>query len=603
MDVAVDRRLVQGGRQPWLLARRGEPDRLEAEAGLDPLLAHLLRNRGLRQVERARWFLQAESQPLGEPGLLADLPAAVERIGRALQSGERIAIYGDYDADGLTGLALLTRALTWSGGEVLPFVPHRGRDGYGLNSGRLRSLRERGASLVVTVDCGVTAEAEIAFAAQLGLDLIVTDHHVPPPELPPVCVVNPLRADCHYPDKTLAGSGVAHRLAEAVLRARLPPEAAAERSEQLLALAAIGTLGDVVPMLGENRVIVRRGLRQLASSAEPGLAALATVAGLELDRLDAEAVSFQIVPRLNAAGRLESASLALELLLTDSDQQASTLARRLDELNTRRRELTEEALARARAAVASSPDQPITVVAGDYPLGVVGLVAGRLVEDRHRPAIVLARDGQRLVGSARSPHGFNLLAALGAARHLLERYGGHPHAAGLSLPVERLAEFERALQASADRSGDLADQPPLVEVDAELRPATVGGWQLLDLLSRLEPHGVDNPPPLFLTRGLLVTERREFGPGHARLRLQAEGRGFEAVAFRRAEQAPPAGRAIDLVHRPRRRLWRGALGLSLEVVDWRFAAADRPAGSVWPTTAGSVWPTKRVDTYNCQVND
>jgi single-stranded-DNA-specific exonuclease len=469
----------------------------------------------------------------------------------------------------LTGLALLSRALAWCGANVLPFVPHRALDGYGLSAGPLRRLRDQGVSLVVTVDCGVTAGAEIALAASLGLEVVVTDHHPPPSPLPPVSVLNPSRADCRYPDKTLAGCGVAHRLAEALLRARLPPTEAVARAEELLALAAIGTLGDVVPMLGENRTIVRRGLRQLRREPGPGLTALARLVGLSAAQLDAEAVAFQIVPRLNAAGRVDSAQAALDLLLTESDQQAGRLAGRLDELNRTRRELTDRALEQARAIVAQRGAQPIALAAGDFPLGVVGLVASRLAEELNRPAIVLARDGERYVGSARSVDGFDLLAALDAGRQHLERYGGHRQAAGLALSVDQLTVFDRALQRQQAGSRPIAAQPPVLEVDAEARPATVASWRLLDLLSRLEPFGSDNPPPLLLTRGLSVSGRRPFGDGHVRLRLQADGYGFDAVAFRAADSTPPVGSTIDLVHRPRRRAWRETLALSLELADWR----------------------------------
>ena len=554
----------------WEVARREPGGPLEAEVGLDPLLAQLLRNRGIRDVARARAFLEAEQQPLGDPSLLAELPEALDRLARALDRDELIALYGDYDADGLTGLALLVKALRWCGGRVLPFVPHRALDGYGPRTEQLRRLRQDGASLLLTIDCGSSAAAEIAAATADGLDVIVTDHHLVSERLPEAIVLNPRRAESAYPDRELAGCGVAHRLAEALLRRRLAADESGARAEALLGLAALGTLADVVPLVGENRVIVRRGLCQLRAEPGPGLAALCAVAGLDAAELDPEAISFAVVPRINAPGRVDHAQPALELLLTESAEEAFELALRLDQLNLVRRRLTGEALDQAWLQLAPRGERPAALVTGDFPVGIAGLVASRLAEKLDRPAVVLCRAGDRYVGSARSIAGLNVVDALGEAAHLLDRYGGHPMAAGLSLPVERLGEFERLFEARVT-SERPEPAPPVLAIDAEARPATAASWRLLELLPLLEPHGPGNPAPLLLTRGLRVLERRALAADGLRLDLEGDGVRLAAVGFGAGAAGPAVGETIDLVYRPRRRAWRGRLGVELEIVDWRPA--------------------------------
>lgn len=557
----------RGQRFPWRVICRTPAARLANLPDLPPLLAHLLCVRGIDEPAAARSFLGAEHEPLAELSAMRGLPEALARIDSAIDAAELVAIYGDYDVDGLTATTILCRALRRLGGRVLPFIPHRELDGYGLNEGRLDELRQAGATLAVTVDCGITAAAEVARARAAGLDVIVTDHHPPKAELPRATVLNPRQPGCGYPFKELAGVGVAFRLAEALLRARLPRVEADEVVAELCVFAAIGTLADLVPLVGENRAIVRRGLARLNRAPGAGLRALIATARMH-GEIDAERVSFGLVPRLNAAGRLDDARLALDLLLCESDDEAPVLAARLDGLNRTRRALLAEALEAARADLGARQLGPAIVLNGTFPIGIAGLVAGKLAEEFGRPAIVLRRDGEMYGGSARSVNGLDIAAALGRAADHLERFGGHPMAAGLRLRAEQLEPFECQLQAVvAEALGDQPSQARLL-VEAELQASTAGSWETLTLLARLGPFGPGHPRPRFVTRGLRAVDVRRAGDGPVRLRLAAEGASVAAVAFETAA-APPPGARVDVVYEIRRDSRRGTIGAELECVDWR----------------------------------
>jgi single-stranded-DNA-specific exonuclease len=560
-------RELVGKHYRWRLAPRVPTSELGELAALEPLLAQLLWCRGLRDAESANHFLDPTAGALGNPSRMAGLVEAVERLAQALDGDELIAIYGDYDADGLTATALLSTTLRRLGGRVLAFVPHRDRDGYGLRDGPLDTLRAAGVSLVVTVDCGVTAAAEVGRARANGLDVIVTDHHQLAGPLPDAPVLNPHRPDCLYPFADLAGVGVAFRLAEALLRERLPSADADNATAELLDLVAIGTLGDLVPLRAENRLLSRRGLTQLRVTNRPGLRALAAVAGLELPTIDATGVTFGLVPRLNAAGRLDDARLALDLLVADTDATAVELAAQLDALNRSRRNLTRKALAELQAILAEREPGAAIVFAGEVPVGIAGLLAGRLAEQYKRPALILQRGAVFSTGSIRTVPGVDAVGLLTAAADLLERFGGHAGAAGLTVRTERLTALDQRLQAAAQAA--LRDAAPAVlEIDAELGPATAARWPWLPHLERLEPFGPGNDAPVLLTRSLTVTELREGRPELARLALRGPGALVRAVLFGPLPR-PSRGQKVDLVYRFRRDRWRGELKIELEVLDWR----------------------------------
>lgn len=563
----------RGGRFTWRLARRLSHAELARLGEVPPLLAQILHNRGYQDRAAVVRFLRAENAPLGDPWSMADLPAAVERIDRALANGEPIVVYGDYDADGLTATAVLCLTLRALGAAPRAFVPNRERDGYGLNHGPLATLRNGGAGLVITVDCGVTAVEEVARARTAGLDVVITDHHEPPAALPPAPVLNPRRLDCAYPFKELAGVGVAFRLAEALLRARLPEPEAEQYAEALLDLVALGTLADVVPLHGENRGMVRRGLEQLRRGGRPGVRALLACAGLQPADLDADGVVYNLVPRLNAAGRLGDPLLALRLLLAEEEQAAAALAERVDVLNRQRQELMAEALERARAEATAQLPAPVLVVAGDYHVGICGLLAGRLVEELGRPAVVLRREGDILRGSARSPVGLDVHAALARASDLLTRFGGHRQAAGLELPGHQLELLREALAAAALEQTPSVARGGQLLVDAELRASTVTRWETLEMLRQLEPLGMGNAPPIFLTRAARITDQRPLKHGRVRLRLAGRDGTFVAVAGGGPGGLPEPGLPLDLVYRLRRRGWRGGVQAEAQLLDWR------PAGS------------------------
>jgi single-stranded-DNA-specific exonuclease len=562
----------RGERYQWVLRPRQATATLREIAPEQPLLGQLLFNRGVRDGLTASRFLAARTAPLADPWLLADMQPAVERLERAIRQGETIAIYGDYDADGLTATSVLVHALSRLGAHLLPFIPHRIRDGYGLQEGPLRRLRAAGASLIVTVDCGVTANAEIAAASDFGLDVVVTDHHLVPRELPSaVAVVNPKRPDDAYPFKHLAGVGVAFRLATALLHRLLPGEAD-EILADLCDLVAIGTVADVMPLEGENRTQVQLGLDRLNCQPRPGLAALIRVAGLEQRRVEAEHIAFAVAPRLNAAGRIHHAQIALDLLLASDVEKAMPLAEELQRLNRQRQEETDRAFEHARRALAGQRLGAGILVAGPYHLGIVGLVASRLVEELSRPVVVLAIDGDLARGSARSVEGVNVVEALSAGATLMTRFGGHAMAAGCTLPlqhVEALAErFSEAVEA---QRGEFFEQPAL-DLDAELRPSTASDLTTLDLLASLEPCGAANSTPLFLTRDVRLTDCRPVGSGkHLKLGFSTAEGPLDGIAWRTA--APPCalGEDLDVVYHLRRNAWNGRVSCQLEVVDWALS--------------------------------
>jgi len=507
---------------------------------IEPPVARLLCQRGLGDPEEAFRFLHPSLDHLHDPMALADMRVAVDRIMGAIARKERIAVHGDYDVDGVTSTVILRRALELLGASVVHYIPER-RDGYGLQPAGLERLHAEGVSLVVSVDCGIRENEAARRAAELGVDLIITDHHEPDAELPKaLAVINPKRRDCGYPDKNLAGVGVALKLVQAL-------GTRAERERWLpgfVKIAAIGTLADVVPLVGENRVIAKIGLDLLTRGPHKiGLRALIDVAGLAGKTIDAYHVSFMIAPRVNAAGRMSTPDIATRLLLASDEsmaEEARALATELDGENVRRREEEAGIVAAAKKIVQTDPDigaRSVLVVAGElWHRGVIGIVASKLVEAFHRPAIVLSVEDGVAHGSCRSIPRFDILGALERCAPMLMRFGGHKRAAGVTLEADRLKEFRAAVNGVADETLGPDDLIPRLSIDDALgfRGITSG---VVSGMASLAPFGAGNPRPVFAARKVeIVDGPRMLKERHLKMALKQDGRVFRAIAWRAAER-------------------------------------------------------------------
>lgn len=554
---------------------------LAQTAGLSPVVAQLLWNRQVRDATAARRFLEASMMQLYPPMALPGAQTAAERIWQAIRQKEKICIFGDYDADGVTGTAILVAMVQRLGGEVTFQIPHRLDHGYGLNCDALRQQKQNGVSLLVTVDCGITAVAEAAEARQLGIDLIITDHHDIKDILPDALqIVHPAKPGSDYPFAGLSGSGVAFKLAWAVAQLasgcdKVMPELR-EFLQDAMGLAALGLVADVVPLREENRILVRHGLQRLAANPPLGLRALIDVAQVKHQRLTAEDVSFRIAPRLNAAGRLGCAMLVVELLTTTNPARARELAMALDGFNSQRQTIERRITAEAKAMVEASGwhDAPAIVLGSlDWHAGVVGIVAGRLVEHYGRPVVLvsLKPDDAISTGSGRSLPGLSLSEALNHCASVLEGYGGHAMAAGVRIRPSRLEAFRERFCGAAAECGVTT---PKLRLDAEvpLGAMTLG---LLKDLERLEPCGSENPKPKFMaTKVRLDGEPRKVGKDlrHVQLKLRQGQTWLRAIAFGQAERfdeiAEP-GQEWSLAFVPKVNEFNGTRSVQLEIIDFQ----------------------------------
>jgi single-stranded-DNA-specific exonuclease len=514
---------------------------LAASLGIAPVVARLLCQRGLADPELAARFLKPSLSHLHDPLALADMGIAVERVLGAIARHERIAIHGDYDVDGITSTVILRRALELLGADVIHFIPERLRDGYGLQPAAVERLHADGVRLIVSVDCGIRGADAARRARELGIDLIITDHHEPDIELPPaLAVINPKRHDCRYPDKNLAGVGVALKLVQELCRR-------SGRDSWLpgfIKVAAIGTLADVVPLVGENRVIAKLGLDMLTKGPHKiGLRALLDVAGLSGKNIDSYHISFMLAPRVNAAGRMSTPDIATRLLLANDEamgDEARALALQLDGENVKRQEEEAEIVAAARKIVQTDPEvgaRTVLVVAGEgWHRGVIGIVASKLVDAFHRPAIVLSIEDGVAHGSCRSIPRFDMLGALERCGHLFIRFGGHKQAAGLTMESARVREFRAAVNDVADERLGPDDLMPRLKIDGDLTFRGITGITA-DGITSLAPFGAGNPRPVFVARGVeIVDGPRKLKERHLKMTLRQNGRIFRAVAWRAAER-------------------------------------------------------------------
>ncbi len=578
----------------WVVAEPAPLNWLRQYSPISPVLAQVLYNRGFTQPAAAKQFLEAR-ETAGKPfdsrtGMkgLNGGRGAVARIREAIKARQPIVVYGDFDADGVTSTVLMVQTLRaifrhqhakaapeLAERYIKPYIPHRIDEGYGLNSEALRRLAGAGARLIVTVDCGIRSVEEVDAGRAAGLDIIITDHHSLGPEIPRAyAVINPKQTDCNYPEDMLAGVGVAFRLAEALLMVARPPGLAAD---DLLDLVAIGTVADLAPLNRlENRALVRRGLERINSNPRPGVAALLQVAGIKPGSVTAETIGYAIGPRINAAGRLESAMLAYDLLSTDDPQRAEQLAGQLQALNVQRQELTREAQEKIRAQLEAD-------YAGDVPLifasdphfrpGIVGLVAGRLVEEYFRPAVVMEEGDTESRASCRSIPEFDITRALDACADLLVRHGGHAQAAGFTVHNSNIDALRRKLLEIASAQLEGQDLRPSLNIDAVVDVSHLSE-SLVHELSLLEPTGHLNPVPVLASYGVRVLEARTVGKEgqHVKLKLARAGQPpLDAIGFGLGEWAarPPA--AVDVAYRLEVNEWNGSRSLQLNVQDIRPA--------------------------------
>ncbi|MFM8320895.1 MAG: single-stranded-DNA-specific exonuclease RecJ [Chloroflexota bacterium] len=554
----------------WLIPPPLTPEQSNALSRYPQILKQVLVNRGCTTEAAALQYLEAHT-PAGCAALsMLGVFPAVERIQRAIRSGESIVIYGDYDVDGVTATALMVQALGCLGGQVRGYIPNRFDEGYGLNVDALEALHAEGAGLVITVDCGIRSPAEAAYARRIGLDLIITDHHVPGDELPEaVSVINPKQSGDSYPDKHLAGVGLAYKLVCGLYElesGRTPP------LEELLDLVALGTIADLAPLTGENRALVRLGLQQLRFPRRQGVLSLLGVANLAPAQVNSEQISFSLGPRLNAAGRLDTAMAALDLLLTNDVQRTGTMAQELEIRNRERQQLTREVQADAeRRALEGAPEELLLFAASPaYNPGIIGLAASRLTDQYYRPAIVAAQGEEFTRGSCRSIPEFNITEALDQCADLLVKHGGHAVAAGFTVSNANLPELVARLKDIARRQlGELELRPTLrADLEAplyELKPA------LLDYLAWLQPTGQENPPAVFVSRGLRVIRSGVVGKDQAHLKLVvSDGRvTFDAIAFRLGHLHNQLPQKVDLLYLFEKNEYNGRTSLQLNVRDLR----------------------------------
>ncbi len=562
-------------RKRWQIAAAVPETFLTRLSHLHPLVARALYNRGLTDPAEAEAFLRGDPGP-DDPFRLEGMNQAVDRLRRAIRADEPIAVYGDFDADGVTATALLVLALRALGGQVQPYIPHRLEEGYGLNRAALADLASQGTRVVVTVDCGIRFPQEIAYARRQGMDVIVTDHHIVGEEqLEAVAVVNPHQPGCGYAYKDLAGVGLAYKLAQALLRVnrRVPLRRQADlQEEDLLDLVALGTVADLAPLTGENRSLVIRGLERLNAEPRPGIDALMRQAGLRPGQVDATAIGYVLGPRLNAAGRIAHAKTAYQLLTAEYPEEAKRLAEHLDNLNQERQRLTAEAQERAREiAHVEQAEWPLLFIAApDLPAGVVGLVASRLVEEFYRPAVVVEVGEEESRGSARSIPEFHITRALDTCADLLIQHGGHAAAAGFTVRTEDLDALRERLLAVAARELEGRELAPTLRIDAEV-PLGEMSWSLWEALQQLEPFGEGNPEPLFVSRDVQVRRCRAVGSDGAHLKLLlSDGRAvWDGIAFRQGDWIDHLPNRIDIAYHLQLNEWNGQRRLQLNIQDIR----------------------------------
>jgi len=542
------------------------PDEYLNASDIPPLVAQLLYNRGVK-LEDIGPFLSADRRLEGNPFLLPDISQAVNRVYKAVLAREKIAVYGDFDVDGVTAIVVLVEGLSRLGAEVIPYIPDRVNEGHGLKISALEKLQAQGANLVITADCGITDLAEVKQAQDMGMDMIITDHHIPLRSLPrAVAVIDPKRKDSVYPFLDLAGAGVVFKLLQALFH----KDSREKWLTRLLDLVVLATVTDLVSLVGENRYLVKEGLKELNNSSRVGIQEMVKLAGLKPGELDAEDISWVLGPRLNAAGRMNNASTSYQLLTTQSLEEARLLALELEGKNVERQKLTSEVLSRAKEKLAAKLHLPV-LIEGDesYSIGVIGLVASKLVDEFYKPAIIINLGPELCQGSCRSIAEFDIASALAECHDLLTAFGGHSLAAGFTVARRNLVQLEqRLVNLATDQLGHLELRPEIV-IDAEL-PLTVLTGDTFNLIQKLSPFGRGNPQPTFLTRQVEVIECRNFGNQGEwlRLKLKQGNVTWQAVDFESQRKREEIPSHIDIVYNLEKSRWNGEEVLRLNLLDF-----------------------------------
>ena len=567
------------GQKKW---RISEPDpevvhHLAREIDVPPIIAHLLVNRGMADSETAVVFLSSTLAEIHGPFLLLGMDRAVERLETALRKGEKVCVYGDYDVDGISSCALLVDFFRAIGLDCFYHIPKRMEDGYGLSVAGVEYAHHQGANVIVTVDCGITAQKESLLCSSLGVDLIITDHHTPGDVIPQACaVINPHQPGCPFPYKPLAGVGVAFNLLIA-LRNRLREEGifngtGGPNLREYLDLVALGTVADIVPLQDENRIFVKHGLAELTRSPRAGIQALKTVAGVS-GIVGSGAVGFRLAPRLNAAGRLEDAALGVELLLCSDRERAAEIAGRLEASNTERQALEQEILRDILRLVKGEPrlagKKSIVLASREWHPGIIGIVAARIVDIYHRPTILIALQNGSGRGSGRSIPKFHLHDALHACSEHLQKFGGHKYAAGLSIDELTLETFVDRFDEIAQGVLTDSDLTPELVIDGELSGEEIT-LELAETIERLSPFGMGNPEPVFVLKGATILDRRVLKDHHLKLRLKAGGKTLDAIGFNMAQNFTLCG-SVDVAFSLDVNKWNGRTQLQLRLKDFREA--------------------------------
>jgi single-stranded-DNA-specific exonuclease len=545
------------------------PDEYLRAANVPPVIAQLLYNRSV-QPDEIELFLAADHGLEGNPFLLPDISQAISRIYRALLSQEKIAIYGDFDVDGVTATAILVEGLSWLNGRVTPYIADRFDEGHGLKSATIEKLHSQGVGLIITVDCGITNLAEAKQTQGIGMDMIITDHHIPLATLPQaMAVINAKRKDSRYPFPELAGAGIAFKL----LQALLYKDNREKQLTELLDLVALGTVADMVPLIGENRYLVKEGTRILNNTHRIGLQEMIRLAGLEPGKIDSESISWALAPRLNAAGRMEHASVSYQLLTTHSLDEARGLAAELEEKNAARQRLTSEVLNKVKEKIATKLRLPLLIESDEsYHLGIIGLVCGKLVDEFYKPAIILNLGAEVCQGSTRSIPEFNMITALEQCSDLLITFGGHALAAGFTVSRQNLAQLEQRLINLATNQLAQLDLHPKLVIDAEIPLSALDG-ETFNLIQKLSPFGQGNPQPTFLSRRVEVIECRGFGnqDKYLKFKLKQGDITWQAVDFNSQKAQEEIPRYIDVVYNLGKSRWSGEEVLCLNLRDFRPA--------------------------------
>jgi len=556
---------------------------LAGKVGISKLLATLLIHRKVSAPDAAQSFLSPKLGVLRDPFLFKDMDRAVGLISTCIKDKKRITIYGDYDADGITATALLVDFFSRLEAPISFYIPHRLEEGYSLNDAAIRKIAAGDTELIITVDCGISSPSEIDLAKSLGLEVIVTDHHQLPAHFEPRCpTINPFRPDCSFPFRELSGVGLAFYLTIAIRADLRESGFFGSKGEPdlrpYLDLVALGTVADIVPLLEENRILVKNGLSILRESQRPGIKELLRVSGINKDReITTYDIAFKLAPRLNAMGRLGSVTRAVQLLTTDNEKEAAEIAAHMDSLNTQRQTIENRILSEVRERIVRSDDleRQRTIVLSDpsWHRGIVGIVASKIVDEHYRPTLILEAEGELLRGSGRSIDGFDLYQALFDLSGLLKQFGGHGHAAGVSIETKNLKEFCERFEELARKRIEPKDMAPKIDVDTRLGLESVNP-QLLKELETLPPFGHQNPQPIFWAGPLEVISSRVVGNDHLKLKIREKGITFDCIAFGKGAIHPLKGRSVDMLFHVGTNTWQGIESIQLMIVDLKINPSD-----------------------------